>query len=189
MGGTDDVERIETEICVLQAQGGDVDAFRRLVQLYEQQLLYFIRRFVRNDDSPLDVLQDVWLTAFRRMNTLASPAAFKTWLYQIAHHKAIDLLRRQHRESEFFANSDPNEQVESSDDAEQQFENAELVHRALEQISLSHREVLTLRFLENLDIAEIAEVVGCNIGTAKSRLHYAKKALQRKVEELSNEHK
>ncbi len=189
MGGTNDLERIETEICVLRAQAGDAEAFRRLVELYEQRLLYFIRRIVCDENSPLDVLQDVWLTAFRRMHTLSSPAAFKTWLYQIAHHTAVDLLRRQCRESELFAHTDPNEQAECSDETLEQFENAELVHRALEQISLAHREVLTLRFLEDLDIAEIAEIVGCNLGTAKSRLHYARKAIQRKVEELTDEPK
>ena len=62
---TDDVERLETEICVVAAQRGDPDAFRRLVELYETRLLYFIRRFARDSDSPLDLLQEVWITVLR----------------------------------------------------------------------------------------------------------------------------
>jgi RNA polymerase sigma-70 factor (ECF subfamily) len=181
-----ELERLETEICVIRAQDGDTDAFRMLVELYQQRLLYFIRRFVRDADSPLDVLQDVWLTVFRRMKSLRSPAAFKTWLYQIAHDKAVDLIRRQRRENELtesFAAAEPEVEMPGDDAA---FDNAELVHRALEELTLAHREVLTLRFIEDLEIAEIAEIVRCSIGTAKSRLHYAKKALKRKVEELSN---
>jgi RNA polymerase sigma-70 factor, ECF subfamily len=181
-----ELERLETEICVARAQAGDTDAFRKLVELYEQRLLYFIRRFTRDADSPLDVLQDVWLTVFKRMNTLRSPAAFRTWLYQIAHDKAIDLIRRQRREAELYESysaAEPEVETQSDNEA---FENAELVHRALEQLSLPHREVLTLRFLEGLEMAEIAEIVRCNLGTAKSRLHYAKQSLQQKVEELSN---
>ncbi len=180
-----DVEQLETEISVIAAQQGDSDALRRLVELYEKRLLFFIRRFTRDADSPLDVLQEVWMTVVRRLHTLRSPAAFKTWVYQIAHDRAIDLLRRQRREAEFLAEAEHEAELED-DDATGALENAELVHRALDELSLVHREVLTLRFVEDLSLAEIAEVVGCNLGTAKSRLHYAKQSLQQKIEELSN---
>jgi len=178
-----ELDRLETEICVIAAQDADAAAFRRLVELYERRLLYFIRRISGDGDWALDVLQDVWVTVFQRLNTLRSPAAFKTWVYQIAHDKAIDLIRRQHRESELVLAMEP--EIET-DNANEAFENAELVHRALEGLSLAHREVLTLRFLEDLEISEIANVIRCSVGTAKSRLHYAKKALGRKLEEFSN---
>ncbi len=64
------------------------------------------------------------------------------------------------------------------------FDDAELVHAALVGLSVDHRRVLTLRFLEDMPIEEIAEVVGCAPGTVKSRLHYAKLALRRRIEEL-----
>jgi RNA polymerase sigma-70 factor (ECF subfamily) len=62
------------------------------------------------------------------------------------------------------------------------FENAELVHEALGQLSLPHREVLTLRFLEGLGLSEIAGIVGCSVGTVKSRLYYAKSAMRKLLE-------
>ena len=61
-------------------------------------------------------------------------------------------------------------------------ENAELVHEALGQLSLTHREVLTLRFLEGVGLSEISDIVGCSVGTVKSRLHYAKSALRKLLE-------
>ena len=57
-------------------------------------------------------------------------------------------------------------------------EDAAAIHQALSQIGLRHREVLVLHFLEDLSIAEIAEVVGCSEGTVKSRMHYAKRAMK-----------
>ena len=125
------------------------------------------------------------MTVVRRLHTLRSPAVFKTWVYQITHDRAIDLLRRQRREAEFLAQTE-HESERECDDATDALENAELVHCALDELSLAHREVLTLRFIEDLSLAEIAEVVGCNLGTAKSRLHYAKQSLQQKIEDLSN---
>jgi len=62
-------------------------------------------------------------------------------------------------------------------------ENAELVHFALNKLSAIHREVMTLRFLEGMEVKEIARVMGCSEGTAKSRLHYARSAMRCIVEE------
>ena len=62
-------------------------------------------------------------------------------------------------------------------------ENAELVHVALDRLSVMHREIMTLRFLEEMDVLEIARVMQCSEGTAKSRLHYAKNAMRRIIEE------
>ena len=63
----------------------------------------------------------------------------------------------------------------------------ELVHEALGQLSLPHREVLTLRFLEELELSDFAQVVGCGVGTVKSRLHYAKAAIRKLLEEACHE--
>ncbi|MBL8851130.1 MAG: sigma-70 family RNA polymerase sigma factor, partial [Planctomycetaceae bacterium] len=65
--------------------------------------------------------------------------------------------------------------------------NAELVHAALGALSVDHRRVLTLRFLEDMSIEDIAAVLSCSHGTIKSRLHYAKAALRRRIEELSHD--
>jgi RNA polymerase sigma-70 factor (ECF subfamily) len=77
--------------------------------------------------------------------------------------------------------------VEHASIDEAAFENAELVHLALHGLSVDHRRALTLRFLEDMTIEEIAEVIGCRSGTVKSRLHYAKIALRRRIEELTDE--
>jgi RNA polymerase sigma-70 factor (ECF subfamily) len=63
------------------------------------------------------------------------------------------------------------------------FDVADLVHAGLRSLSIDHRRVLTLRFLENMSIEEIANVLQCSSGTVKSRLHYAKAALCRRIEE------
>lgn len=66
----------------------------------------------------------------------------------------------------------------------ERLENVELVHAALAKLTVVHQEVMTLRFLEDMDVAEIAGVMECSEGTAKSRLHYAKAAMLRAVREI-----
>lgn len=180
----DELNAIREQLLVLQAQGRDPIAFRELVVLYERRILYYIRRILSEDSDGADVLQEVWIKVFLRIHTLRAPEAFRVWLYKIAHDVSVSHLRkrrpyRPHPLSEELVS----ELAESSDWNELELlEEATQLHAALAQLSLPHREIITLRFLEELGLAEIAEVVGCEVGTVKSRLHYAKVELRRMIE-------
>lgn len=184
MTTTDRTEELSLVRC---AQRGDADAFRRLVDLYDRRLLYFVRRFLKDSDRGLDVLQEIWLTMLRRLHSLRSPEAFRVWLYQIAHDRVVDVVRRTVREERLQQMAFENFAERNGDDPAWTFEQAEFVHSALEQLTPEHREVLVLRFLEDMTLEEIAATVGCSPGTVKSRLHYARLAVRREAERLGHE--
>lgn len=186
MPATDNLPQIHERLMVLCAQQGNRDAFSRLVDRYDRRLLYFIRRILGDTDGALDVLQSVWLTVHRKLGKLQSPDAFRVWLYRIAHDQAITELRRKLKRPVPVDDVEATQNVDDENDDVAAFDNAELVHRALQDLSVDHRRVLTLRFLEEMSIEEIAHVVGHNPGTVKSRLHYAKHALRRRIEELTD---
>ncbi len=186
MSATDALQQIQERLMVLCAQEGNRDAFSRLVDLYDRRLLYFVRRILGETDGALDVLQSVWLNVHRKLGKLRAPDAFRVWLYRIAHDEAISELRRKTRRPMLF---DDVETIQIADETSidvAAFDNAELVHVALQDLSVDHRGVLTLRFLEDMSIEEIADVIGLSSGTVKSRLHYAKLALRRRIEELTD---
>ena len=135
--------------------------------------MYYVRRLVRTSHECQDVLQDTWLQVFRSLGRLQSPQAFRVWLYRIAYRRAVTHARRRADEMPPADCAAESDSVDSWNELVL-LEDAELVHNALERLTSAHREVLTLRFLEDMDVKEIAEVVGCREGTAKSRLHYAK---------------
>jgi RNA polymerase sigma-70 factor (ECF subfamily) len=180
---THDPRELEERLTILLVQRGDRDAFRRLVDAYDPRLHYFVRRILGDADGALDVLQSVWLTVHRRLGDLQSPRAFRVWVYRIAHDLAVTELRRRTRRPVPFEDL-PADQPDDEDTA---FEDAELVHAGLLGLSVDHRRVLTLRFLEDMTIDEIADVLGCGPGTVKSRLHYARAALRRRIEEMLDE--
>jgi RNA polymerase sigma-70 factor (ECF subfamily) len=164
------------EWLALRCQAGEPGAFEDLIAVMERPLLYYAASLTGNVDSGLDVLQDVWIKVFRGIGKLKGPGSLRSWLYSITHGIAVDRIRRN-------TSRQRAEQVELEDfqEAEEPSfadEDAAAIHQALSELGLRHREVLVLHFLEDLSIAEIADVVGCSIGTVKSRMHYAKRTMK-----------
>jgi RNA polymerase sigma-70 factor (ECF subfamily) len=184
-GMRDELRQSEEAALVLRAQEGDSEAFRTLIESYDRRLLYYIRRVLGEAEEAFDVLQEVWLCAHRNLRKLQSPRAFRVWLYRIAHDQTVSALRRSHREMPL--EEVPLDKVPDVAAPDLKFDAADVVHAALRALSLDHRRVLTLYFLEDMSVEEVAEVLATNTGTVKSRLHYARAAMRRWVEEREHE--
>lgn len=168
---------------MIRAQLGQRSALLELFERYERRLLYYLRRIASPPLDAEDVLQDVWLTVIRKVAALDRPEAFKSWLYRIAHNRAISRRRAQRETASLDELNGEELSSPESEETEGSFAGYEPsdVHAGLERLSPDHREVLTLRFLEDLSYQEIADVVGASLGTVRSRLHYAKRALHREL--------
>lgn len=173
---TEDKDRALYEWFALRCQCGEVDAFEDLVAAMERPLLYYATSLTGNPDSGLDVLQEVWMKAFRGIGKLKDPGALRSWLYSITHGVAVDRIRRNRSREK--AEEVELEDFQEAEEPSFAAEDAAAIHQALGEIGFRHREVLVLHFLEDLSIAEIAKVVGCSEGTVKSRMHYAKRAIK-----------
>ena len=179
----DNLSQVEEQLLVMRTQQHDHEAFQELLSIYERRVLYYVHRLTGDLEAALDVAQDVWVTVYQRIDSLRAPAAFRVWLFRIAHHKATTARRGQRRVEVQEELAAEDFETESWDELSR-FGDAERVHQTLDAISVAHREVLALRFLEDLQLNEIAEVVGCHVATAKTRLHYAKKAFRKKFAEI-----
>jgi RNA polymerase sigma-70 factor (ECF subfamily) len=164
------------EWLALACQRGRPEAFEQLVREMERPLLYYVTKLLRDDERGLDVLQEIWLAAFRSIRRLEEPRRLRPWLYRIAHGLVVDRIRQDvsRGQVELERALSPAAAVEESFAAE----DAAAIHRALDALEPKHREVLILHFLEEMPLGEIAEVVGCPTGTVKSRVFYAKQALR-----------
>jgi len=164
-------------LLVLRCQTGDETAFAQLLASFGGRTLAHLRTLV--GDAADDVQQEVWLTVYRRLSSLANPNGFRTWLFQTTRHRAIDYLRARKRERELFDDEGSVDvsQIASSDDERLDLSGGS-VAAVFAQLAPAHREVLQLRYEEDLSYAEIALVSGCAVGTVRSRLHNAKRHLQ-----------
>ena len=173
-------DRVQFEWLALRCQTGDPEAFADLIAVMERPLLYYATSLTGNQDAALDVLQDVWLKVVRGIRRLKDPGSLKPWLYAITHGVAVDRIRRDYKRDKA-----EQAQLEGLLDIEEPSfdeEDATAIRDALSRLGVKHREVLVLHFLQDLSILEIANVVGCSEGTAKSRIHYAKRQMKQILE-------
>ncbi len=169
---------IRSELLVVRCKQGDAGAMTGLVQLWENSLYYYIRRFELSEEESMDILQDVWLRVLQRFRQLRAPAAFPAWLFRIARNIAISRLRTTSR-FEITGTDENLSQIPLEEDNSQLdgFTGWE-IHEAIGRLRVTQRECLVLHFIEGFSLHEVSIVLGIPVGTVKSRLYHAKKALR-----------
>jgi RNA polymerase sigma-70 factor (ECF subfamily) len=170
----------QRENIVVRCKNGEREAFEQLFTLYQPRLKYYVRRLNNSGSETEDILQNIWVTVFRKIGKLKENSSFPVWLYRIARNEVFGRYRQNEK---FVELPQENEHPEYNDDNHEfSVEDAEKLHKALNKIQPFHREVLTLSFIEQMSYQQIAEVIGCNIGTVRSRIFYAKQSLRKEME-------
>jgi RNA polymerase sigma-70 factor (ECF subfamily) len=173
------------QLPVLQAKAGEPEAWDILFRRYQLPLYVYVFELVHDEQASLDLVQETFIAAVRHIGSLRDDGKFGSWLFGIAHQKCIQRWRKQDREEmlrdEIAAT--PDEFENSPDDLLVRQEQEAEFMKLLNQLPLPQRSVLLLHFVEDFSLEEIAGITGTPIGTVKSRLHYAKKALRKLLEE------
>jgi RNA polymerase sigma factor (sigma-70 family) len=168
---------------VLRAQDGDAAALAELVDRWQPRLLRHAIRLTGTSDGAADVMQLAWVAIISGLHRLNDPACFRRWAYRIVGNKSTDFVRTRQRDrtqttSLLEEPADPGAEEEQLSTNQDEIS---LLQSAMKQLSPEHRAILALFYVEEMPIAEIAEVVGTPLGTVKSRLHYARTILKEKL--------
>ncbi|BBL99967.1 RNA polymerase sigma factor RpoE [Microbulbifer sp. GL-2] len=177
---------------VERVQKGDKRAFDLLVLKYQHKIVAVVSRFIKDHSEVQDVTQEAFIKAYRALANFRGDSAFYTWMYRIAINTAKNhLVSRSRRppssdvdleDAEFYSGADLLRDNETPENQlfRDQLETA--VHRAIRALPEDLRSAVTLRELEGLSYEEIAEVMGCPVGTVRSRIFRAREAIDRTVQ-------
>ena len=165
---------------VHRAQKGDAAAFGQLVETYQGQVYRLVLHMGLSPADAEEAAQEAFLAAWKGLPRFRGDSRFSTWLYQLATHAAIDLIRREKKHQN---NTDIEDAVlvdgaASPQETVEKQETADTVQAALQALSPQAREILLLRYQAELGYEEIATVLGLPNGTVKSRINRAKAQLK-----------
>ena len=182
---------------VKRAQEGDSEAFDELVGRYRNRIFGMIYNMVHNEQDAWDLAQDSFLKAWKSIARFRGQSSFYTWMYRIVMNVTIDAMRKKQVKgggAEFddsvqLKEIDPASRTVPHADAlpHERMEHKEIRSRidaAIAQLSPEHRAVILMKEIEDMQYNEIAESLGCSIGTVMSRLFYARKKLQNLLRDL-----
>lgn len=168
-------------LLAVRCQLGERAAFDELIARWHKPLWRYLSRLAGDDDDARDLVQETWLRVFRGIARLREPAKLRPWLFGIARRAAVDRLRALYARVE---SSDAEiEQLAAPEDDVNLEEEIETLEQELAKLPIVEREALTLYYLQELSLEEIAEVVGVPTGTVKSRLFRARKLLRRELQQ------
>lgn len=175
---------------VRAAAGGDEDAFAQLVALHEKKVYNLALRMCGDPEDAWDAAQEAFLSAWRGLPSFRGEAGFSTWLYRLASNAAIDQLRRNRRQREEDSldagEMDAPDQSPGPQEAAEGSELQRAVADGLASLSEDHRRILLLREYQQLSYDEIAQTLDMDLGTVKSRISRARRALRKILLESGN---
>ena len=178
----------EQEAAVIQAVlAGDVNAYEALVKEYEKNVYNLALRMTGNSEDAADMAQEAFIKAYNSLTAFRGDSKFSVWLYRIVSNVCLDFLRSRSRKQtvSLSTENDDGEEVEldiadETHSPEQLLDRSltrDAVRRGLAALPPDHREILLLREIQGLSYEEIADVLGLEAGTVKSRIFRARKKL------------
>ena len=176
---------------ITQVRKGDQDAYAEIVEIYKDKIFQICYRILGNSHEAEDIAQEAFLRAYTNINSFNIDLKFSSWLYRIATNLCIDRIRKKKPDyyldaevagtdgltmySQIPANTRlPEEDVES-------LELRETIQREISRLPEKYRTVIVLKYIEELSLNEISEILDLPLGTVKTRIHRGREALRKQL--------
>ncbi len=185
------METDEDQVLIRRVLRGDRRAFEELMRKYERRIYGFVVRMVRNEETAVDLTQDFFIKIYTVLDKYNFEYKFSTWAYRICYNLVIDHIRKHQAQVDSLDDDSvsPRDMLESDNVSREdgfralaRAETRDYVWRVVDQIPLKFRELILLRYIQDLKYEEIAEIMSLPVGTVKNRIFKAKEILKQEME-------
>ncbi|MBB6454003.1 RNA polymerase sigma-70 factor (ECF subfamily) [Salirhabdus euzebyi] len=179
---------------IKQVKKGDQSAFEEVVNFYQNKVFQICYRMLGNIHEAEDIAQEAFIRAYTNIHSFDETRKFSTWLYRIATNLSIDRIRK--KKPDYFLDAEvpgtegltmysqlstdeplPEDEVES-------LELQSYIQKQVMTLPEKYRSVITLRYIDDLSLLEISEILDMPMGTVKTRIHRGREALRKKLQDL-----
>lgn len=184
---------MEQQALIQAAIKGDFEAFETLIGLYENNIYKLCLKIMQNEEEAADAFQEVCLKVWKQLKHYKGEAKLSTWIYRLTTNQCIDLLRKNKKHTGHISIFQRNEKDEewlledvAKDNVALEVETKalqEVVQIGLKELKPEYRVIIVLKDVEDHSYEEIAEILQISLGTVKSRLSRARKALKKILEQ------
>jgi len=167
---------------------GNIEAFEELIAKYEKTAYNIAFKMLRNQDDAMDVSQEAFIKVFKSIKTFNFESSFSTWLYRIVTNTCLDFLRKNNNNvysidspintEEGEIQRDIPDTVNTPEEMLEKQLTKELVQNSINKLDDNHKAVIILRDIEGFSYEEISQILGCSLGTVKSRISRARNNLK-----------
>ncbi|WP_102029511.1 RNA polymerase sigma factor SigW [Salirhabdus sp. Marseille-P4669] len=179
---------------IKQIKKGDQAAFEEVVSFYQNKVYQICYRMLGNSHEAEDIAQEAFIRAYTNIHSFDDKRKFSTWIYRIATNLSIDRIRK--KKPDYFLDAEVqgteglNMYSQLSADQplpEEEVETLELqsyIQKQIQSLPEKYRSIITLRYVDDLSLQEISEILDMPIGTVKTRIHRGREALRKKLRDL-----
>lgn len=179
---------------IKQVKKGDQNAFAEIVELFKDKVYQLCYRMVGNAHDAEDIAQEAFIRAYVNINSYDTNRKFSTWLYRIATNLSIDRLRK--RKPDYFLDAEiegtegltmysqiPSDELQP-DEMVESLEFQEWIQQEINELPVMYRSVIVLKYIEELSLKEIGDILDLPIGTVKTRIHRGREALRKRLRDV-----
>ncbi|MBN8194179.1 RNA polymerase sigma factor SigW [Bacillus sp. NTK074B] len=179
---------------IKQVLKGDQNAFAELVELYKNKVFQICYRMLGNRHEAEDIAQEAFIRAYINIETFNQKRKFSTWLFRIATNLCIDRIRK--KKPDYFLDaevagtegltmySQVAADVQLPEDEVENMELQETIQTEISKLPEKYRSVIVLKYIEELPLQEISEILDLPLGTVKTRVHRGREALRKQLRSL-----
>lgn len=180
-----DISKLTDEKIVELVRVKDKEMYAWLIRRYQKKLLRYAHFLTGDEDNAADVVQESLIKAYINLNSFNLKKKFSSWLYRIVHNQAMNLIKKQGKQVQLYADL----QIDSGLSIEDEFVIKELkthAHQCLSKMAIIYKEPLSLYYLEEKSYEEISDILRIPIGTVGTRINRAKAIMKKICQKINN---